>query len=32
MVLLDINRLFDETEITEFQAVAEEPAGELLEA
>ena len=32
MVLLDINHLFDETEITEFQAVAEEPAGELLEA
>jgi purine-binding chemotaxis protein CheW len=35
MVLLDINRLFDEAEITEFQAVGEldaEASGELLEA
>ena len=35
LVLLDINRLFNETEITELQsldAVCEEPSGELLEA
>ena len=32
MVLLDINRLFAEEEITGFQDVSEETAGELLEA
>jgi purine-binding chemotaxis protein CheW len=32
LILLDINRLFDETEITGFQDVAEEPADALLEA
>ena len=32
MILLDINRLFDEAEISEFQTVAEEPINELVEA
>ncbi len=32
MVLLDINRLFNEAEITGFQAVPENPVEKLLEA